>query len=75
MPHSMWYLSSPTRAQTHAPALEAQSVNYRITREVPGVDYWAVVIFVVLGGGFHVIIHPPCHTHILSPLIPRNQTK
>ena len=32
---SMWDLSSPTRGQTQAPALEAQSLNHWTIREVP----------------------------------------
>ena len=31
----MWDLSSPTRDLTHAPELEAQSLNHWTTREVP----------------------------------------
>ena len=33
--HSMWDLSSPTRYQTWAPALEVWSLNHWTTREVP----------------------------------------
>ena len=34
-PHGMWDLSSPTRDQTHAPAMEAQHLNHWTAREVP----------------------------------------
>ena len=34
-PHGMWDLSSLTRDQTHAPKVEAQSLNHWTTREVP----------------------------------------
>ena len=34
---SMWDLSSPTRDQTHAPAVEAWRLNHWTAREVPGV--------------------------------------
>ena len=35
LPHGMWDLSSPTRARTHAPCVEAQSLNHWTSREVP----------------------------------------
>ena len=35
MPHSLQDLSSLTRDQTHAPAVEARSPNYWTTREFP----------------------------------------
>ena len=31
----LWEISSPARDQTHAPTLEAQSLNHWPTREVP----------------------------------------
>ena len=35
VPHGMWDLSSPTRAETCAPAMEVQNLNHWTTREVP----------------------------------------
>ena len=35
VPHRMWYLSSPTRNQTHASCSRRQSLNHWTTREVP----------------------------------------
>ena len=35
VPWDMQYLSSPTKNQTHAPAVEVQSLNYWTTKEGP----------------------------------------
>ena len=41
MPHGLWGLGSPTRDGTHAPALEARSLNHWTSREVPIIFYYS----------------------------------
>ena len=43
-PCSMWDPSSPTRDQTRAPAVEAQSLNYWTAREVPHPTFFLIEI-------------------------------
>ena len=44
----MWDLSSLTRNQTYAPAVEVQSLNHWTTREVPFVAYFIPNSFCLL---------------------------
>ena len=57
----MWYLSSPTRDQTHTPCIGRQSLNHRPTREVPNLINIYQVVFSdqnVLQDKYHRIMIP-----------------
>ena len=57
--HGMWDLSSPTRDQTHAPAVKVRSLNHWTTREVPSCQCLKM-------GRFHVKMLIPVSAHLES---------